>query len=112
MRCVADMDVTNAYFYREKTGHQPTKESCKVGQRSPASQEKIMKKFPGTKISFPKVVKCKVHSIDEFATIYVHASVPDSKELPVNEIVKASYSQGGVTGKSVEIPAVDPTQTF
>merc|ERR1719217_1515302 len=99
-----DMDVTNAYFYREKDGAQAKKETCKVGQRSPASQEKIMKKFPGAKISFPKIVKCKINPIDEFATIYVHANVPESKDLPVNEIVKASYSQNGVPGQSVEIP--------
>eukprot|EP00657_Telonema_sp_P-1_P010252 TRINITY_DN4604_c0_g1_i1.p1 TRINITY_DN4604_c0_g1~~TRINITY_DN4604_c0_g1_i1.p1 ORF type:complete len:183 (-),score=44.91 TRINITY_DN4604_c0_g1_i1:88-636(-) len=105
-----DMDVTNAYFYREKAGQQATKQGCKIGQRSPSSQEKIMKKFPGARITFPKIVKCKVHSIDEFATIYVHANVPDSKELPTNEIVKASYSQKGVPGKSVEISAIDPTQ--
>merc|ERR1711865_812408 len=40
-----DMDVTNAYFFREKTGQAATKEDCKVGQRSPAAQDKINKKF-------------------------------------------------------------------
>merc|ERR1711934_1064830 len=29
-----DMDVTNAYFFREKTGQTPQKESCKVGPRN------------------------------------------------------------------------------
>merc|ERR1712006_14299 len=29
-----DMDVTNAYFFREKTGATPQKESCKVGQEA------------------------------------------------------------------------------
>merc|ERR1712023_381378 len=100
-----DMDVTNAYFFREKTGATPRKESCKVGQRSPASREKINKKFPGAKI-----VKCKISHIDEFATIYVHASVPEHKELPLNEIVKASYSQRGTHGDSIEIPAIDSSQ--
>lgn len=104
------MDVTNAYFFREKTGATPQKESCKVGQRSPASREKINKKFPGAKITFPKIVKCKISHIDEFATIYVHASVPEHKELPLNEIVKASYSQRGMHGDSIEIPAIDSSQ--
>merc|ERR1711871_705786 len=82
------MDVTNAYFFREK----------------------INKKFPGAKITFPKIVKCKISHIDEFATIYVHASVPEHKELPLNEIVKASYSQRGMHGDSIEIPAIDSSQ--
>merc|ERR1712072_511876 len=105
-----DMDVTNAYFFREKSGQTPQKESCKVGQRSPASQEKISKKFPGAKITFPKLIRCKISHIDEFATIYVHASVPEHKEMPVNEMVKASFSQKGIQGKAIEIPAIDPTQ--
>merc|ERR1712178_254286 len=93
-----DMDVTNAYFFREKSGTQPQKEDCKVGQRSPDSQERMQKKFPGVKMTFPKVVQCNIQHIDEFATLYVHAQVPDHKEPPVNDIVKASYSQAGVTG--------------
>merc|ERR1712072_976051 len=101
-----DMDVTNAYFFKEKSGQTPQKESCKVGQRSPASQEKISKKFPGAKITFPKLIRCKISHIDEFATIYVHAKVPEHKELPLNELVKASYSQRGVEGNQIEIPAL------
>merc|ERR1719201_3303791 len=48
--------------------------------------------------------------IDEFATIYVHAHAPEHKDLPLNELVKASYSQRGVEGNSIEIPAIDSTQ--
>merc|ERR1712100_866534 len=55
-----DMDVTNAYFFKEQNGQTPQKESCKVGQRSPASREKITQKFPGAHITFPKLVKCKI----------------------------------------------------
>merc|ERR1719506_1489622 len=72
--------------------------------------KKISKKFPGAKITFPKLVKCKISHIDEFATIYVHAKVPEHKELPLNELVKASYSQRGVEGNQIEIPAIDSTQ--
>jgi len=106
-----DMDVTNAYFFREKTGQAATKEDCKVGQRSPAAQDKINKKFPGAKITFPKLVRCDIKHIDEFATLYVHASVPEHKELSPMEMVKASYSQQGTKRKSVEIPALDPMRS-
>merc|ERR1711935_536063 len=105
-----DMEGTNAYFFRENPGHAATKEDCKVGQRSELAQEKINKKFPGAKISFPKLVRCDITHIDAFATLYVHASVPDHKELPVNEMIQASMSQKGVNRKSVQIPAIDPTQ--
>jgi len=105
------MDVTNAYFFREKTGQAATKEDCKVGQRSPAAQDKINKKFPGAKITFPKLVRCDIKHIDEFATLYVHASVPEHKELSPMEMVKASYSQQGTKRKSVEIPALDPMRS-
>merc|ERR1711981_331376 len=53
-----DMDVTNAYLFREKTGQTPQKESCKVGQRSPASREKNHQEIPRSKDHVPKA--CQV----------------------------------------------------
>merc|ERR1711907_280362 len=45
-----DMDVTNAYFFREKTGATPQKESCKVGQRSP-TRSSLEQRLPSQRLS-------------------------------------------------------------
>merc|ERR1712159_940146 len=71
-----DMDIENAYFYNQKG-------KCKVGQRSPSSQGDIRKRFPGARITFPKLIRCNMHHINDFATVYVHAKVgPKVKEIP------------------------------
>merc|ERR1711959_200 len=108
-----DMDVQNAYFFNEKSQSKPgtpaAKGSCKVGQRSPASQKAIRKKFPGARITFPKLVRCNINSVHDFATIYVHARLNDGvKEIPTDDMIKASYSQNNELKESVEVPLIDP----
>merc|ERR1712054_207134 len=93
-----DMDVNNAYFFNEKSQTKPgtpaQKGNCKVGQRSPQSQTQIRKKFPGARITFPKLIRCNINSIHDFATVYVRAKVAKHvKEIPVDDMIKASYSQ-------------------
>merc|ERR1712216_743548 len=107
-----DMDVENAYYFNEKSQSKPgtpaQKGNCKVGQRSPQSQAQIRKKFPGARITFPKLVRCNVNSIHDFVTVYVHAKAAKHvKEIPMDDMIKASYSQnnelkesGGSLGRS------------
>merc|ERR1712072_310536 len=111
-----DMDVQNAYFFNEKSQSKPgspaQKGNCKVGQRSPASQMQIRKKFPGARITFPKLVRCNVNSIHDFITVYVHAKVGKSvKEIPADDMIKASYSQNNELKESVEVPVIDPNHS-
>merc|ERR1712167_496510 len=94
-----DMDVQNAYFFNEKSQSKPgspaQKGNCKVGQRSPASQMQIRKKFPGALITF-----------------YVHAKVGKSvKEIPADDMIKASSSQNNELKESVEVPVIDPNHS-
>merc|ERR1711904_433676 len=108
-----DMNVDNAYFFNEKSQSKPgtpaAKGSCKVGQRSPASQQAIRKKFPGARITFPKLVRCNINSIHDFVTVYVHAKAAKHvKEIPMDDMIKASYSQNNELKESVEVPLVDP----
>merc|ERR1711912_34903 len=108
-----DMDVENAYFFNEKSQSKPgtpaQKGNCKVGQRSPQSQANIRKKFPGARITFPKLVRCNINSIHDFVTVYVHAKAGSHvKEIPVDDMIKASYSQNNELKESVEVPLVDP----
>merc|ERR1719163_1724705 len=108
-----DMDIENAYFFNEKSQSKPgtpaQKGNCKVGQRSPQSQAQIRKKFPGARITFPKLVRCNVNSIHDFVTVYVHAKAAKHvKEIPVDDMIKASYSQNNELKESVEVPLVDP----
>merc|ERR1712054_735536 len=108
-----DMDVENAYYFNEKSQSKPgtpaQKGNCKVGQRSPQSQAQIRKKFPGARITFPKLVRCNVNSIHDFVTVYVHAKAAKHvKEIPVDDMIKASYSQNNELKESVEVPLVDP----
>merc|ERR1712046_127712 len=111
-----DMDVENAYFYNEKSQSKPgsaaEKGKCKVGQRSPSSQNDIRKKFPGARITFPKLIRCNVPHIDDFATVYVHAKAGKHvKEIPADDMIKASYSQNNELKESVNLPLVDPQNT-
>merc|ERR1712017_59839 len=108
-----DMDVENAYFFNEKSQSKPgtpaQKGNCKVGQRSPQSQSQIRKKFPGARITFPKLVRCNINSIHDFVTVYVHAKAAKHvKEIPMDDMIKASYSQNNELKESVEVPLVDP----
>merc|ERR1711924_304293 len=108
-----DMDVENAYFFNEKSQTKPgtpaQKGNRKVGQRSPQSQSQIRKKFPGARITFPKLVRCNVNSIHDFVTVYVHAKAAKHvKEIPMDDMIKASYSQNNELKESVEVPLVDP----
>merc|ERR1712216_746911 len=108
-----DMYVENAYFFNEKSQSKPgtpaQKGNCKVGQRSPQSQAQIRKKFPGARITFPKLVRCNVNSIHDFVTVYVHAKAAKHvKEIPMDDMIKASYSQNNELKESVEVPLVDP----
>merc|ERR1712078_512535 len=107
-----DMEIENAYFYNEKSQSSPgtaaQKGKCKIGQRSPSSQGSIRKKFPGARITFPKLIRCNMHHIDDFATVYVHAKTGKGvKEIPADDMIKASYSQNNEL-KAVELPLVDP----
>jgi len=110
-----DMDVENAYYFNEKSQSKPgspaVKGSCKTGQRSPQSQADIRKKFPGARITFPKLVRCDIPSVHDFATLYVHAKTGKNiKEIPADDMIKASYSQNNELKESVEIPLVDPSR--
>merc|ERR1719231_703595 len=111
-----DMDVENAYFFNEKSQSKPgapaQKGKCKVGQRSPSSQKEISKRFPGAKITFPKLIRCNMRHIDDFATVYVHAKVGKNvKEIPADDMIKASYSQNNELKESVELPLIDPNRS-
>merc|ERR1711998_497554 len=108
-----DMDVANAYFFNEKSQSRPgtpaQRGNCKVGQRSPQSQQSIRKKFPGARITFPKLVRCNINSVHDFVTVYVHANVGKGvKEIPAEDMIKASYSQNNELKESVELPLIDP----
>merc|ERR1711907_74718 len=108
-----DMEVENAYFYNERSQSNPgtpaQKGKCKVGQRSPSSQNEIRKRFPGARITFPKLIRCNMRHIDDFATVYVHAKVGQNvKEIPADDMIKASYSQNNELKESIELPLVDP----
>merc|ERR1712216_335216 len=110
-----DMDVENAYFYNERSQSKPgtpaQKGKCKGGQRSPSSQNEIRKRFPGARITFPKLIRCNMRHIDDFATVYVHAKVGKNvKEIPADDMIKASYSQNNELKESVELPLIDPSQ--
>merc|ERR1712072_235066 len=109
-----DMDIENAYFYNERSqstpGAKAQKGKCKIGQRSPSSQKDIQKRFPGARITFPKLIRCNMHHINDFATVYVHAKVgPKVKEIPADDMIKASYSQNNELKESVELPLIDPS---
>merc|ERR1711924_284030 len=108
-----DMDVDNAYYYNEQSQSKPgtpaQKDKCKVGQRSPSSQNEIKKRFPGARITFPKLIRCNMRHINDFATVYVHAKVGKNvKEIPADDMIKASYSQNNELKESVELPLIDP----
>merc|ERR1711934_761717 len=111
-----DMDVENAYYFNEKSQSKPgtpaQKGICKVGQRSPASQKQIRAKFPGARITFPKLVRCNMASINDFATVYVHAKVGKGvKEIAADDMIKASFSQNNELKESVEVPVMDPNHS-
>jgi len=108
-----DMDVENAYFYNERSQSHPGKAAqkgkCKIGQRSPTSQSDIRKKYPGARITFPKLIRCNMQHIDDFATVYVHAKAGKNiKEIPADDMIKASFSQNNELKESVELPLIDP----
>merc|ERR1712216_1076328 len=89
----------------------PQKGKCKIGQRSPQSQGEISKRFPGARITFPKLIRCNMKHIDDFATVYVHAKAGKNvKQIPVDDMIKASYSQNNELKESVELPLVDPSR--
>merc|ERR1711970_470524 len=109
-----DMDIENAYFFNEKSQSKPgtpaQKGKCKIGQRSPQSQGEISKRFPGARITFPKLIRCNMKHIDDFATVYVHAKAGKNvKEIPAEDMIKASFSQNNELKESVELPLVDPS---
>merc|ERR1719199_2119941 len=109
-----DMDIENAYFYNERSQSNPgakaQKGKCKIGQRSPSSQKDIQKRFPGARITFPKFCRYNRLHINGFATVYVHAKVgPKVKEIPAEDMIKASYSQNNELKESVELPHIDPS---
>merc|ERR1712072_346082 len=108
-----DMYVENAYYYNERSQSKPgtpaQKGKCKVGHRSKHSQEEVRKRFPGARITFPKLIRCNMHHIDDFATVYVHAKAGKGKEIPADDMIKASYSQNNELKESVELPLVDPS---
>merc|ERR1711939_1194945 len=108
-----DMDVENAYFFNEQSQSKPgvaaQKGKCKIGQRSSHSQKAIRKQFPGARITFPKLIRCNMKHIDDFATVYVHAKVGKNvKQIPADDMIKASYSQNNELKESVELPLIDP----
>merc|ERR1711912_168307 len=108
-----DMDVENAYFFNEQSQTNPGKAAqkgkCKIGQRSPSSQSDIRKKYPGARITFPKLIRCNMQHIDDFATVYVHAKAGKGiKEIPADDMIKASFSQNSELKESVELPLIDP----
>merc|ERR1711998_769207 len=110
-----DMDVQNAYFHNEQSQTKPgvaaQKGKCKIGQRSSHSQKAIRKQFPGARITFPKLIRCNMKHIDDFATVYVHAKVGENvKQIPVDDMIKASYSQNNELKQSIELPLVDPSR--
>jgi len=110
-----DMDVENAYFFNEKSQSNPgtpaQKGKCKVGQRSSHSQTDIRKRFPGARITFPKLIRCNMPHIDDFATVYVHAKAGKGvKEIPMDDMIKASYSQNNELKQSIQLPLVDPSR--
>merc|ERR1712230_18740 len=109
-----DMDIENAYFFNEKSQSKPgtpaQKGKCRIGQRSPQSQGEISKRFPGARITFPKLIRCNMKHIDDFATVYVHAKAGKNvKEIPAEDMIKASFSQNNELKESVELPLVDPS---
>merc|ERR1711904_149566 len=111
-----DMDVENAYFFNEQSQSKPgtvaKKGKCKIGQRSAHSQKSIRKQFPGARITFPKLIRCNMHHIDDFATVYVHAKTGKGvKEIPADDMIKASFSQNNELKESVELPLVDPAHS-
>jgi len=100
-----DMDVENAYYFNEKSQSKPgtpaQKGSCKVGSRSPKSQNEIRKKFPGARITFPKLIKCDIPSIHDFVTLYVHAKVGKGvKEIPGDDMIKGGRKSCGPSSKN------------
>merc|ERR1711970_1056871 len=109
-----DMDVENAYFFNEQSQSNPgsaaTKGKCKIGHRSSSSQTEIRKRFPGARITFPKLIRCNMKHIDDFATVYVHAKAGQGvKEIPADDMIKASYSQNNELKQSIQLPLVDPS---
>merc|ERR1712188_217201 len=110
-----DMDVENAYFFNEQSQSNPgsaaQKGKCKIGHRSSSSQTEIRKRFPGARITFPKLIRCNMKHIDDFATVYVHAKAGQGvKEIPADDMIKASYSQNNELKQSIELPLVDPSR--
>lgn len=111
-----DMDIENAYFYNEQSQSKPgvkaQKGKCKIGQRSPSSQGDIRKRFPGARITFPKLIRCNMHHINDFATVYVHAKAGKHlKEIPADDMIKASFSQNNERKESIELPLIDPAHS-
>merc|ERR1712022_29273 len=109
-----DMDVENAYFFNEQSQSKPgvaaQKGKCEIGQRSSHSQKAIRKQFPGARITFPKLIRCNMKHIDDFATVYVHAKAGKNvKEIPAEDMIKASFSQNNELKESVELPLIDPS---
>merc|ERR1719274_177391 len=97
-------------FQIDNNNAKAQKGKCKIGQRSPSSQKDIQKRFPGARITFPKLIRCNMHHINDFATVYVHAKVgPKVKEIPADDMIKASYSQNNELKESVELPLIDPS---
>merc|ERR1712054_191734 len=110
-----DMDVENAYYFNEKCQSKPgtpaAKGTCRTGQRSPQSQDSIRKKYPGARITFPKLVRCDIPSVNDFVTLYVHAKAGKNvKAIPADDMIKASYSQNNELKESVSIPLVNPSE--
>ena len=110
------MDIENAYFYNEQSQSKPgvkaQKGKCKIGQRSPSSQGDIRKRFPGARITFPKLIRCNMHHINDFATVYVHAKAGKHlKEIPADDMIKASFSQNNERKESIELPLIDPAHS-
>lgn|ERR1719331_848034 len=111
-----DMDIENAYFYNEQSQSKPgvkaQKGKCKIGQRSPSSQDDIRKRFPGARITFPKLIRCNMHHINDFATVYVHAKAGKHlKEIPADDMIKASFAQNNERKESIELPLIDPAHS-
>merc|ERR1711966_467869 len=106
-----DMDVENAYYFNEKSQSKPgtpaAKGTCRTGQRSPQSQESIRKKYPGARITFPKLVRCDIPSVNDFVTLYVHAKAGKNvKAIPADDMIKVANSW--TSGTSTEQEACAP----
>merc|ERR1719247_1063481 len=97
-----DMDIENAYFYNEQSQSKP----------GVKAQKDIRKRFPGARITFPKLIRCNMHHINDFATVYVHAKAGKHlKEIPADDMIKASFAQNNERKESIELPLIDPAHS-